>query len=59
MVALLLTAAGGRILYLGTEVPPAQVAGLVKDLDVRAGDVTGWRGWSSGTATQSHSHSGP
>jgi len=36
MVALLLAAAGCRILYLGTEVPPAQVAGLVKDLSVRA-----------------------
>ena len=30
MVALLLAAAGCRILYLGTEVPPAQVAGLVQ-----------------------------
>ena len=36
MVALLLAAAGCRILYLGTEVPLAQVAGLVKDLSVRA-----------------------
>ena len=32
MVALLLAAVGCRVLYLGTEVPPAQVAGLVKDL---------------------------
>jgi methanogenic corrinoid protein MtbC1 len=35
MVALLLAHVGCRLLYLGTEVPPGQVAGLTKDLDAR------------------------
>ncbi len=35
MVALLLAHAGCRLLYLGTEVPPGQIAGLTKNLDVR------------------------
>jgi methanogenic corrinoid protein MtbC1 len=36
MAALLLAVAGCRILFLGTEVPIAQVATLAKDLDARA-----------------------
>jgi len=36
MAALLLAAAGCRILYLGTEVPPPQMAALARDLDARA-----------------------
>lgn len=36
MAALTLAAAGCRILYLGTEVPPAHLAGLAKDIDARA-----------------------
>ncbi|MGE5125827.1 MAG: MerR family transcriptional regulator [Betaproteobacteria bacterium] len=36
MSALVLAAAGCRCLYLGTEVPPAQVASLARDLGARA-----------------------
>lgn len=36
MVALLLAVEGCRVLFLGTELPPAQVAGLSKDLQARA-----------------------
>ena len=36
MVALLLVVEGCRIVYLGTESPPAQLAGLTKDLRARA-----------------------
>lgn len=36
MVALLLTEAGCRPLFLGTEVPPTQVASLTRDLNARA-----------------------
>ena len=36
MVALLLTGVGCRILILGTEVPPTQVANLARDLTARA-----------------------
>jgi methanogenic corrinoid protein MtbC1 len=36
MVALLLTGVGCRILFLGTEVPPTQVASLARDLNARA-----------------------
>ena len=36
MAALLLAVAGCRILFLGTEVPIAQVATLTKDMDARA-----------------------
>lgn len=36
MVALLLTEAGCGILFLGTEVPPTQVASLTRDLNARA-----------------------
>lgn len=36
MVALLLTGVGCRILFLGTEVPPTQVASLARDLSARA-----------------------
>jgi len=36
MASLILAVAGCRILYLGTEVPGAQVASLVKDLNARA-----------------------
>ncbi len=36
MAALLLAVAGCRILFLGTEVPIAQVATLAKDMDARA-----------------------
>jgi methanogenic corrinoid protein MtbC1 len=36
MAALLLAAAGCRILYLGTEVPPVQMADLARDLNARA-----------------------
>jgi MerR family transcriptional regulator, light-induced transcriptional regulator len=36
MAALTLAAAGCRILFLGTEVPPDQVAGLARDLGARA-----------------------
>jgi len=36
MAALTLAAASCRILYLGTEVPPAQIAGLAKDIDACA-----------------------
>jgi methanogenic corrinoid protein MtbC1 len=35
MVALLLAHVGCRLLYLGTEVPPGQIAELTKDLDAR------------------------
>ena len=35
MSALVLAAAGCRILYLGTEVPPAQIASLARDLSAR------------------------
>jgi methanogenic corrinoid protein MtbC1 len=35
MVALLLAHVGCRLLYLGTEVPPGQIAGLTRDLDAR------------------------
>jgi len=35
MVALLLASAGCRLVYLGTEVPPPQIAILTKDLNVR------------------------
>lgn len=36
MVALLLTGVGCRILFLGTEVPPTQVASLTRDRNARA-----------------------
>lgn len=36
MAALLLADVGCRILYLGTEVPPAHIAGLAKDINARA-----------------------
>jgi methylmalonyl-CoA mutase cobalamin-binding subunit len=36
MAALTLAVAGCRILFVGTEVPPAQVASLAKDLNARA-----------------------
>jgi len=36
MAALVLTIAGCRVLFLGTEVPVAQVASLAKDLNARA-----------------------
>lgn len=36
MAALLLASVGCRILYLGTEVPPAQIAGLAKDINAHA-----------------------
>jgi methylmalonyl-CoA mutase cobalamin-binding subunit len=36
MAALVLAIAGCRILFLGTEVPAAQVASLAKDLNARA-----------------------
>ena len=36
MVALLLTVVGCRLLFLGTEVPPTQVASLARDLNARA-----------------------
>ena len=36
MSALVLAAAGCRVLYLGTEVPPPQIASLAKDLNARA-----------------------
>lgn len=36
MVALLLAVAGCRILFLGTEVPPTQIASLARDLTARA-----------------------
>jgi methanogenic corrinoid protein MtbC1 len=36
MAALLLASVGCRILYLGTEVPPAQIAGLAKDIRAHA-----------------------
>jgi methanogenic corrinoid protein MtbC1 len=36
MVALLLTGVGCRILFLGTEVPPTQIASLARDLNARA-----------------------
>lgn len=36
MAALILASAGCRILYLGTEVPPAQIAGLAKDMSAYA-----------------------
>lgn len=36
MVALLLTGVGCRVLFLGTEVPPTQVASLARDLNARA-----------------------
>jgi methanogenic corrinoid protein MtbC1 len=36
MAALVLVAVGCRLLYLGTEVPPAQVAGLARELTARA-----------------------
>jgi methanogenic corrinoid protein MtbC1 len=36
MAALLLAVAGCRILFVGTEVPPTQVASLAKDLKARA-----------------------
>lgn len=36
MAALILASAGCRILFLGTEVPPAQMVSLVKDLGARA-----------------------
>jgi methanogenic corrinoid protein MtbC1 len=36
MAALILANAGCRILYLGPEVPPAEIAGLAKDLNARA-----------------------
>lgn len=36
MAALLLASLGCRILYLGTEVPPAQIASLTKDINARA-----------------------
>jgi methanogenic corrinoid protein MtbC1 len=36
MAALILAVAGCRILFVGTEVPPAQVASLVKDRNARA-----------------------
>jgi methanogenic corrinoid protein MtbC1 len=36
MAALLLASVGCRVLYLGTEVPPAQIAGLAKDINARA-----------------------
>jgi methanogenic corrinoid protein MtbC1 len=36
MAALLLASVGCRILYLGTEVPPAQLASLAKDINARA-----------------------
>lgn len=36
MVALLLAVEGCHVLYLGTEVPPAQIAGLSKDRHARA-----------------------
>jgi methanogenic corrinoid protein MtbC1 len=36
MAALALSTAGCRVLYLGTEVPPAQIVSLASDLDARA-----------------------
>ncbi|NOT55846.1 MAG: MerR family DNA-binding transcriptional regulator [Deltaproteobacteria bacterium] len=36
MVALLLAVAGCRVLFLGTEVPPTQIASLARDLNARA-----------------------
>lgn len=36
MVALLLAGVGCRLLFLGTEVPPTQIAGSARDLDARA-----------------------
>lgn len=36
MAALLLTHAGCRVLYLGTEVPPGQIAGVARDFRARA-----------------------
>ncbi|MGE0827348.1 MAG: MerR family transcriptional regulator [Candidatus Binatia bacterium] len=36
MVALLLSGVGCRLLFLGTEVPPTQVASLARDLNARA-----------------------
>ncbi len=36
MVALLLAVAGGRVLFLGTEVPLTQIASLARDLTARA-----------------------
>lgn len=36
MAALILASVGCRILYLGTEVPPAHIAGLAKDINARA-----------------------
>lgn len=35
MVALILATVGCRLLFLGTEVPPAQIASLARDLDAR------------------------
>jgi MerR family transcriptional regulator, light-induced transcriptional regulator len=49
MSALVLAAAGCRVLYLGTEVPPAQIASLAKDLNARAVAVS----ISSATRTSS------
>ncbi|MGE0685025.1 MAG: cobalamin-dependent protein, partial [Candidatus Binatia bacterium] len=36
MAALILASVGCRILYLGTEVPPKQIAGLAKDINACA-----------------------
>ena len=41
MVALLLTEARCRVLFLGTEVPPTQVASLTRDLNARAVAIRG------------------
>jgi MerR family transcriptional regulator, light-induced transcriptional regulator len=49
MSALVLAAAGCRVLYLGTEVPAAQIASLAKDLNARAVAVS----ISSATRTSS------
>lgn len=43
MAALVLAVAGCRILFVGTEVPPAQVASLAKDLNARAVAVSASR----------------
>jgi methylmalonyl-CoA mutase cobalamin-binding domain/chain len=36
MVALLLASAGLRVVYLGTEIPPAELARVARELDARA-----------------------
>ena len=53
MAALILASAGCRILFLGTEVPPAQMVSLVKDLGARALAVSVSEA-SSGPAANQH-----